>query len=98
MTHAFHDELPGFDDRQIWKDGCDECEARGKSLPTSLCNLDGERFGEAWRRAADWNRDEEVGRISDAERPLLETIWTFQVMFERTYGLPLGDLPWFLNV
>jgi hypothetical protein len=95
MTHTYHDVLPGFDERQIWKDGCPECERRGKDPVASLCTLDEDNFARAWRRAADWNRmsGPDIGRPSDAERSLLEMIWVFQVMFERVCGLPIGELP-----
>jgi len=58
-----------------------------------LCNLDDERFAYAWQRAALWNRDQDVGHVSDAERPLLETLWNIQVMLQRVTGLPIGVLP-----
>ena len=90
MTHSAHE---GCDERQIWKDNCDECEHRSKSLPDSMATLDSAKFVLAWRRAADWNKDREVGHISDAERPLLELLWRFQVMFERVCKLPIGELP-----
>ena len=93
MMHAYHDTLPGFDGRQIWHDGCEECEHRGQSLPSSLGTLDEARFVKAWQRAANWNKDRDVGHVSQAERPLLETIWCFQVMFEHLCKLPIGLLP-----
>lgn len=93
MIHDYHEALPGFDVRQIWHDHCLECENRGKTLPHSLGMLDSVNFFRAWQRAADWNRDLEVGPISNAEKPLLELLWAMQVMFERECGLPLGELP-----
>jgi len=99
MSHTYHDVLPGYDERQIWHDGCDECEERGRSLPRSLGTLDNARFTRAWQRASDWNHDyyEMVGLISEAERPLLETLWAMQVAFQRLHwqmlditGCPLG--------
>jgi hypothetical protein len=36
MAHGPHRTLPGYDERQIWFDGCDECEQRGKSVPARL--------------------------------------------------------------
>ncbi len=92
--HDYHDELKGYDPRQIWHDGCAECEERGKSLPYTLGNLDNESFVRAWERATAWNLDHDtVGHISDAERVLLETLWAMQVAFQRLCGLPLGALP-----
>jgi hypothetical protein len=87
MTHAYHDALRGYDDRQIWYDDCEECEERGQQLPYSLGMLDNERFARAWQRADDWNHDrfEVTGRISIAERPLLETLWAMQIAFQRLH-------------
>ena len=93
MTHAYHETLPGYDAQQILHDGCEECEQRGRTVPTSIVMLDEDRFRAAWERAAAWNRDQEVGHISEAERPLLNAIWTFQLMFERACDLPIGKLP-----
>jgi hypothetical protein len=36
MTHANHEINPGFDPRQIWKDGCTECGNRSRLLPMSI--------------------------------------------------------------
>jgi hypothetical protein len=93
MSHAYHDALPGFDERQIWKDGCDECELRGQSLPASLGYLDTPTFIAAWRRAAEHNRDGDIGRISEAEGPLLSLLWNLQILFQRANGLEIGRLP-----
>lgn len=92
--HAYHDELPGYDERQIWFDGCEECEARGRWAVDNLGTLDRERSLRAWQRAADWNLDRgDVGPISDAERPLLHLFWRMQVWLERECSLPIGTLP-----
>ena len=93
MIHDPHESLPGYDERQLWISGCLECENRSKTLPASLALLDGHNFARAWRRAADWNRGQEVGPVSTAEIPLLNLLWAMQVMFERECGLPLGELP-----
>ena len=78
MTHAYHDELPGFDPRQILKDGCEECEARSKNLRVAINMLDEENFKRAWMRAKAWESYQDVGRVSDAERPLLEILYAFR--------------------
>ncbi len=91
--HVYHDALPSFDARQIWFDGCPECERRGELVPDSLGTLDEMKFVYAWQRAADWNKDRDVGPVSEAERPLLNCMWRFQVMFERVCHLPIGQLP-----
>jgi|ERR1035437_724246 hypothetical protein len=94
MSHTYHDILPTYDERQIWYDGCEECESRGQSVPRSLGTLDSHRFARAWKRSADWNKDcADVGPVSAAERPLLDLIWYLQIAFERECGLPIGELP-----
>lgn len=92
-VHEYHPALLGFNTDQIWHDGCAECESRSQGLPHSLSSLDDHTFRKAWKRATAWNRDEEVGQISYAERPLLNLLWSMQIMFERFCNLPIGDLP-----
>lgn len=95
MTHANHASLPGFHHQQLLVDGCHECEDRGADGLTAILHLDGQRFREAWARAAAWQTDVPgIGQtISVSEAPMLRTLWTLQVMFERLYGVPLGELP-----
>jgi hypothetical protein len=95
MTHDNHEALPGYDARQIWHDGCSECEFRSKYLPGTMTALDNETFRLAWQRAADANRDQNgtTGKISQAELPLLDLLWTLQVVFERCAGIEIGRLP-----
>ena len=73
MMHAYHNALPGYDERQIWHDGCEECEARGKSVPASVRYLDDDRLERAYSRAGAWAKDDwtDLGNLSDAELPLL---------------------------
>ena len=93
--HEYHDILLGYDKRQIWHDGCPECEARGADPANNLGTLDTERFARAWHRAYVWNSDgdEPLGQISKAERPLLELLWRFQLALERNCRVPIGELP-----
>jgi hypothetical protein len=95
MTHDYHENLPGYDQRQIWFDGCAECESRGKHAADCLGTLDSLRFRRAWQRAADWNWIDppDIGPVSNAERPLLNLLWRFQVVLERECRLPIGVLP-----
>ena len=72
--HAYHDNLPGYDGRQIWVDGCEECEHRASRLPYSIRTLDNEKFRLAVQRAEDMIAGRDVGRISDAESRLLDTL------------------------
>lgn len=90
-VHAYHEQLDGFDPRQIWHDGCEECEERGERLAIGM--LDNGRFRRAWERAAEWNRygGSELA-ISRAEAPLLNLLWSIQCHLERQ-GWPLGVVP-----
>jgi hypothetical protein len=98
VSHIFHPDLPGFDKRQIWHDGCPECEHRGADLRIGLAHLDKPSFVRAWRRAYDWQASNgggyaATGDLSRAEGPLLDALWTIQVILER-FGQPLnGEVP-----
>lgn len=96
--HAYHESLPGYDARQIWRDGCEECEARGAHVPESIGTLDPSNFHRAWARMLLWRdsniggSDEEkfavLGRISDAELPLLrflESCYMVQCRLDGTW-------------
>ena len=87
--HDYHENLPGYDPRQIWHDGCAECEERGERI--GIASLDSSNFARAWRRAIDWNT---VGAnaVSHAEAPMLNALWAVQVQLERR-GVPIGVLP-----
>ena len=93
MSHAYHDALPGYDDRQILFDGCPECEQRGKNPVQALMVLDSETIRRVWFRAAEWNHDHDIGPVSEAERQLLNTVYLFEVLLQREMGLPIGTLP-----
>lgn len=92
-SHIYHQSLDGYDKRQIWFDGCPECERRGQRPLAYMGNLDNSRFGRAWERAARLHMDGDVGEISAAESPLLDILWAVQVMLERVGNYPLGELP-----
>lgn len=83
-THDFHQELNGYDDRQIWVDGCKECESRADSLPLSITSLDNGCFRAAWVRAQAMNQGQDVGRISKAESALLNTLNYVRIAQERS--------------
>lgn len=88
MAHAYHDQLPGYDPRQILVDGCHECEERSKDLDLAILKLDEQRWIDACNRAkqyalADVLDDTTTGPISDAERPLLRVLWAVEVMHKR---------------
>ena len=80
MVHDYHDALLGYDPRQIWHDGCGECEHRGASVPDSIGTLDLERSARAWYRMQLWVNDdlEVLGPLSRAELPLLRFLESVQ--------------------
>lgn len=50
-THVYHDNLPGFDPRNILHDGCPECEARAADpLRVGLPSLDTNNRLLIWQR------------------------------------------------
>lgn len=83
--HVYHEGLPGYDERQILHDGCEECEARGADVELALAHLGIERFARAWDRAQLWSKGQrdETGRISRAEASTLRVLAAVQVHLNR---------------
>lgn len=75
--HAYHPGLPGYDERQIWFDGCEECEHRAERLPYSIASLDSETFDRALVRSLAFHEPDstQLGHVSAAETKLLDTIY-----------------------
>jgi hypothetical protein len=93
MMHAYHENLPGYDEAQILHDGCDQCEQRGTSRNLGIAYLDRIRFARAWHRAAQWNQGQLDDRtLSKAELPMLDALWAVQCQLEN-YGNPIGQVP-----
>ena len=91
MSHDIHEQLPGYDQRQIWHDGCEECEYRGQRI--AIDTLDTINFERAWARAAEWQQGRlEGSAISRAEADMLRMLWLVQVQLERR-GVPIGTFP-----
>jgi hypothetical protein len=90
-SHDYHDTLPGFDPAQLLHDGCRECEYRSGLDSHGIQQLDRVNFARAWLRAADW-KQRGLPDISQAEAPMLNTLWAVQVQLER-WGQPIGVLP-----
>lgn len=76
-VHAYHEKLPGYDERHVLHDGCEECEQRGRDL--EFGKLDGGNFERMWERAALWDR-EGLGDLvpSQAERLMLTVLQRIQ--------------------
>lgn len=97
MSHDYHPRLPGYDERQILKDGCAECEERGKDLRSAFAHMDDSTFERAWKRAFDDYASngggyDAVGPTSQAERDVLGALWAVMLAFERR-GFPLTGVP-----
>ena len=92
-SHIYHDRLPGYDERQIWYDGCPECERRSDTLPNSLMAIDADTFNRAWNRAdlLRNDRQEEMGALSNAEMPLLRTFEAIQIQQDRVLSALLAS-------
>ncbi len=90
-AHDYHEGLPGYHPQQILHDGCGECEARANEPDHGICHLDQENFARAWKRAADWHRDI-LPTVSDAEAPMLRTLWSIQLKLEPR-GISIGEVP-----
>jgi hypothetical protein len=89
-AHVYHDGLPGYDPRQIWYDGCPECEWRGANMPHTVGTLDSSNLQRAMERARLWNGDahDQTGPISKAEVPLLDFLLIAErVMKQLNYGI-----------
>ena len=85
--HSYHDDLPGFDKRQILHDGCPECEHRGENPRKALAHMDNPTFRRALARAIDWQSSTGAGgaalRISGAEARVLEILWIVALSMAR---------------
>lgn len=76
-AHDYHQQLPGYDERQIWFDGCGECEHRSDLIRrgdarSAIGYLDQNNLRRAAQRSDDWATGKDIGPTSVAERPLLE--------------------------
>lgn len=91
MSHGPH-ALPSNSPRQIFKDGCGECEYRAQSRDHGIASLDQAQFAHAWARAAAWNHGE-PGDVSEAEVPLLSVLWAVQVQLEKRGLQVIGRVP-----
>ena len=91
MSHDPHHALPGYTPAQMLVDGCGECTACAGFASCGIGALDSQRFEQAWKRAAAWQRDE-VHDISRNELRMLAALWDIQVQLERR-GIPIGEVP-----
>lgn len=83
MMHDYHDGLPGYDERQIFHDGCGECERRGADFELALAHMDRGTFARAWERAAQFNVSSSGLGIAAAEGPLLRLLGAIRDRLDR---------------
>lgn len=87
MSHAYHEALPGYDERQILHDGCPECEDRGRDVIYAIVNMDKDRFNRATARALNLRSADGAARdrmcISNAERYVLDVMG---LILDRAYN------------
>ena len=84
-SHDYHESLEGYDPRQVWHDGCGECERRGATVPYSVRHLDDSNMVRAWDRTQAWTSDDwsDLGSLSQAEMPLLRFLEDVNLMSRR---------------
>ncbi len=96
MNHDFHHNAPNYDSRQIWVDGCAECESLGANVPYSIGELSDQGLRLALERAIQFNdgNTKRLGPVSSAEmRLLIHLEATVQVIRRlRFMGYDLGKL------
>lgn len=89
-AHTYHDDLPGFDERQVLHDGCPECEHRSKDLMLALGQMDVGRFAATARRALVYRAGDQSTRdelhVAKAERYLLDVVG---IIVEKFVSVPL---------
>lgn len=86
VSHDYHEKLDGFSPDQILIDHCGECESRSVRADHGISSLDVHNFARAVERARAWNTHG-LADISDAEVPLLTTLWSVWLQFERGAGM-----------
>jgi hypothetical protein len=85
-AHTAHTALDGYDERQIFFDGCKECEWRGDDPSRALDHMDSKTFRRALRRAIEWQTDTHSYNLnlSQAEIPVLEILWKVALQMSRS--------------
>lgn len=78
MMHEYHERLPRFDARQIFHDGCGECERRGGDVELALGHMDCSTFTRAWARAAQFSQSSAGLNVSAAEARTLRVLGLVQ--------------------
>ncbi len=93
MNHVEHTTLVGYDARQIWHDGCTECEELGMTVPYSIAVLDDFTLVRALKRSARWRRNdlERVGLVSIAETQLLTHLASTLLVMRRLRHIGVGS-------
>lgn len=87
--HAYHEGLPGYDARQLYHDGCAECEFR--AADPELCVTYLRSTAGAFERARQL-ADGKAEAVSEAEAPVLRMLAALAARLERDWGVARGVL------
>lgn len=90
MSHAHHEQLPGYDPGNLLHDGCPECEARAADMLHGLLHLDHNRVRQAWADmlAEKWSGGHGISRrVSVCDWKILNALYSIAVLLERGAGL-----------
>lgn len=76
MNHVNHADLPGYNPRQVWVDGCEACERLGRGVPFSIRFLGPTELRQATGRARRrrYVAGDPFGEYSLCETPLLDLL------------------------
>lgn len=77
--HAYHEGLPGYDQAQLYHDGCSECEQRAADPEMSVLYI--RDWDAAWQRA-EAHALEGLGNVSHAEARVLRMLWAVRHRIE----------------
>jgi hypothetical protein len=84
--HAYHESLPGFDERNVWHDGCAECEDHAMARLDGLGRLDDAERVRTWQRMREYRwgaaRTEIPEWVSGCDRMLIGTLYHVALFLE----------------
>ena len=88
-THAYHNGLARYDERNVWHDGCPECERRADAGLPGVLLLDTDNLRQLWHDAL--NAHGAQGRspdreLSQCDAKAMQTIYHASVLVGRAIG------------
>jgi len=95
VSHTYHAALAGYDARNVFHDGCPECERRAADFGAAIANADANNFRALWMTAAQLFWFERAGfppidpdrRVSECDHEVARQLYTVMVVLERHFGL-----------